>query len=107
MDVRKSDFYTEVDSEDFSRLCVNGFIKGCDMMMYLRDCRRVSSLQQKLAQRYKEREEARKQTNTTDPRKYAVRMESLDRMITDGVDKLFFFEVRKTQTENKDNLINE
>ena len=107
MDVRKTDFYSEVTIEDFNVLCTQGFVKGCDILVYNRDCKRVKYYKGRLAQKYKEREEARKQKGTVDPRRLAVRLESLDRMITDGVDKLFFFEVRKTQTENKYNLNNE
>ena len=106
-DVRKNDFYTEVDPGDFSTLTHLGFVKGCDVIVYNRDCRRVAYYQHKLGQKVNEREEVRSQRATMDPRKYLVRLDSVQKSITDFKDKLFFFEVRKTQIENKYNLKDE
>lgn len=107
VDVRKNDFYTDVQPKDFRVLHCYGFVKGADMVMYYRDSKRVAYFRDRLETRYREREALRAQKDTLDPRKYKLKLTTLDTSLRDYLDKLFFYETRKKQVEIKYKLENE
>lgn len=100
-DVRRSDFYTKVSTIDLEFFKEHGFIKGADLIMHNRDTRRVSKYNDLLEHWYAKRDILLSKKKELDPKKFKRDMYTIQRNISDFIDKLFFYQSRKSQTENK------
>lgn len=107
LDVRRNDFYNPVSKKNLSILKKYGFIKGCDMIMYHRDRRRVYRYRDLLEKKYRERDDLRSRRKEMTNKRFNVKAQSLERLMRGYVDKVFFYETRKNQLEIKYNLKDE
>jgi ribosomal protein S8 len=105
IDTRFHDFYSKVKKSDLDLLESQGFIKGCDIIMYNRDIRRANRHRHILEELTLEKESIVKSKGKVSTRKYRMGMDRVSKEIRHHLDKLFLYNTRKKQIEIKYNLI--
>jgi len=95
-DVRKNDFYTDVEENHFEILKTNGFIQGADNISYERNNSRVTKFTKTLEKLYTDKEKMvkSKKSNTQ-------KFENLINGIYKYIDLLFFYKAKVLQHQNK------
>ncbi len=104
LDVRRSDFYDPVTKGNLRTLKAYGFIKGCDIIIYRRDLKRIKSYTRILARMYTERDGLEKQLRTGNRITLEKNLRGLTQRIRGAIDLLFFYDSRSKQIKSKYNL---
>ena len=101
VDVRFSDFYSEVREKDLDHLKRYGFVKGADLLMLERDLFRVESSRKCLEMLYQMKNDLPSKSKEMTARKYKLKQNGLKKEINKHINRMFFHESRKNQIQNK------